>query len=404
MWQAERSGLLFARFLCCVLAASVASCGLDGGSSTPAYSQAAELSISGAPSTQVQAGKAYSFQPSVASSAGPVGFNIRNRPAWATFSATTGQLTGTPSSSDVGNYTSIEITATDGAATVSLPTFSISVVRDGTGSPPPVLSISGTPPAQAQAGKAYSFQPSIASSGGTIAFSIQNQPAWATFSATTGQLMGTPSISDVGTYASIEIIASDGATTVSLPRFSITVAPSAPVQTFSISGTPATQVQAGTAYSFQPTVKSDGGIVGFSIKNKPAWATFSVATGQLSGTPGSANVGTYSNINITATDGAVAASLPSFSITVKPRGTVTLNWNVPTSNTNGTPLTDLASYTIDYGTSSSALNQSIAVSDPAATTYTFRNLTSGTWYFAITAVTSDGTQSALSNVVATTLQ
>ena len=38
-----------------------------------------------------------------------------------------------------------------------------------------------------------------------------------------------------------------------------------------------------------------------------------------------------------------------------------------------------------------------------ATAYTVQNLTSGTWYFAIIAVTSGGTRSALSNVVSTTL-
>ena len=171
-----------------------------------------------------------------------------------------------------------------------------------------------------------------------------------------------------------------------------------------ISGTPSTQAQTGKAYSFQPTVVSSGGTVAFTIQNKPPWATFSLATGQLSGTPSSADVGTYSNVGISATNGASTASLPSFSLTVAQGGTVTLSWNVPTTNTNGTPLTDLAGYTIDYGTTSSALNQSVAVSNPAATAYTVQNLTSGTWYFAITAVTNSGTESALSNVVSTTVQ
>jgi hypothetical protein len=171
----------------------------------------------------------------------------------------------------------------------------------------------------------------------------------------------------------------------------------------SISGTPSAQARVGQAYSFQPTVNSSGGTVGFSIQNKPGWATFSVATGQLTGTPSSSDVGTYSNVDISATNGVSTASLPSFSLTVAKNGTVTLSWNVPTTNTNGSPLTDLSGYKIDYGTSSSTLNQSISVSNPTTTAYTLQNLASGTWYFAIAAVTSDGMHSALSNVVSTTL-
>lgn len=180
--------------------------------------------------------------------------------------------------------------------------------------------------------------------------------------------------------------------------------PAAQASELSISGTPATRAEAGVAYSFRPTVQSSDGTVAFSIQNKPSWATFSVATGQLTGTPTSADVGTYSNVGISASNGVSTASLPSFSLTVAQGGTVTLNWDVPTTNTNGTPLTDLAGYTIDYGTNSSALNQSITIDSPMATAYTVQNLTSGTWYFAITAVTSNGARSALSNVVSTTLQ
>ena len=196
----------------------------------------------------------------------------------------------------------------------------------------------------------------------------------------------------------------DGGNSSTSASAPVTQTPPPSASTLSISGTPSTQVRVGQAYSFQPTVKSSGGTVGFSIQNKPPWATFSVATGQLAGTPGSSNVGTFANITITATDGAATASLPGFSLTVAQNGTVTLNWNVPTTNTNGTPLTDLAGYSIDYGTAASMLNESVAVSNPATTTYTIQNLTSGTWYFAITAVTSAGTHSALSNVVSTTLQ
>src|SRR5579863_9762693 len=84
-----------------------------------------------------------------------------------------------------------------------------------------------------------------------------------------------------------------------------------------ISGSPATSVVAGQKYTFTPaTTDPSGGTLTFSITNMPSWATFSTSTGQLSGTPSSSNVGTYSNIGISVSDGTHSASLASFSVNV----------------------------------------------------------------------------------------
>jgi hypothetical protein len=81
----------------------------------------------------------------------------------------------------------------------------------------------------------------------------------------------------------------------------------------------------------------------------------------------------------------------------------TLHWEMPTENTNGTPLTDLAGYTIMYGDSPENMNQFVQVGDVGTTSYVINNLASGTWYFAILSYTSAGANSALSNVVARTV-
>src|SRR5207244_6840741 len=84
-----------------------------------------------------------------------------------------------------------------------------------------------------------------------------------------------------------------------------------------ISGNPATSVVAGQNYSFTPTTTDPSGkTLTFSISNKPSWANFNAGTGQLSGTPASANVGTYSNIMICVSDGTSSAALPAFAIAV----------------------------------------------------------------------------------------
>ena len=84
-----------------------------------------------------------------------------------------------------------------------------------------------------------------------------------------------------------------------------------------LSGTPATSVTAAHYYAFQPGVSGAGKALTFSITNKPSWAQFNTGTGRLSGTPlPQTNVGTYSNILISASDGTARAYLAPFSITV----------------------------------------------------------------------------------------
>lgn len=84
-------------------------------------------------------------------------------------------------------------------------------------------------------------------------------------------------------------------------------------------------------------------------------------------------------------------------------GSATLRWSEPTSNTNGTPLTDLAGYRIYYGESASNLSETVQVNGATDTTYVLSNLTAGTWYFAIQSVTTNGVASALSDVVSITI-
>jgi len=89
-------------------------------------------SISGTPSTSVEQGSFYGFQPVAGDPDGDsLTFSIQNRPAWATFNSSTGRLYGTPDAADAGSYDNIKIAVSDGAAATSLPTFSI-VVTGGT--------------------------------------------------------------------------------------------------------------------------------------------------------------------------------------------------------------------------------------------------------------------------------
>ena len=110
--------------------------GKGGTASLPAFSITVSTSgstnkpptISGTPSTSVKAGSAYAFTPTAQDPEGKtLTFSITNKPVWATFSTTTGKLSGTPSSSQTGTYANIAIKVSDGSLTASLPAFSIVV-------------------------------------------------------------------------------------------------------------------------------------------------------------------------------------------------------------------------------------------------------------------------------------
>ena len=220
--------------------------------SAHAYHGGHTLTISGTAPASVTAGQSYSFTPTaVDSRTRTLVFAIANRPAWASFSSSTGQLSGTPGTVSVGSYANIVIAVSDGWRTATLPAFTVQVLAAASAPSPTIAPpvISGTPPTSVMAGSGYAFQPTASDPAGKLlSFSVQNKPAWASFSIASGQLDGTPSSVQTGTYANIVISASDGTAASALPAFSITVM-SPPVTTGSavLALTPPTQHTDGSA-------------------------------------------------------------------------------------------------------------------------------------------------------------
>ncbi len=72
---------------------------------------------------------------------------------------------------------------------------------------------------------------------------------------------------------------------------------------------------------------------------------------------------------------------------------ITLSWRPPATNTDGTPLTDLAGYKVYYGSSSRSYIAPIDIGN--VNTYTFTNLAAGYYYLAVTAYDTSGTGKCL---------
>jgi len=108
----------------------VVHAGDTGGSTVPANTVTANTvpAINGSPAGVVTAGDSYSFQPVAADADGNLlAFSISNKPGWASFSDTTGRLSGTPTDTDAGLYNNIVISVSDGLDSTSLRAFSIQV-------------------------------------------------------------------------------------------------------------------------------------------------------------------------------------------------------------------------------------------------------------------------------------
>jgi parallel beta-helix repeat protein len=176
--------------------------------------------ISGTPVTTIDEGELYTFSPNASDADDDtLSFRVANLPPWAVFDKKTGKISGTPDFYSAGQYTDITISVSDDSASTSLSPFAITV--NNTNRAP---SISGEPSTDTLTGALYSFMPSAQDADDDdLLFSITNPPSWANFDTSNGQLSGTPSITDAGTYENIIISVSDSTTTTSLPDFTIVV-------------------------------------------------------------------------------------------------------------------------------------------------------------------------------------
>jgi hypothetical protein len=269
--------------------------------------------------------------------------------------------------------------------------------------------ISGKPATSVVETHEYEFQPTAKASGDAkLTFSITNKPWWATFKPATGQLAGTAT--HTATFSGIVICVSNGTSRSCLPSFTLKVValPDTPPV---ISGKPAATATVGSVYSFTPTARDPNGLkLTFMIWGKPAWLNLDKTTGRLYGTPTAADVGKYGPMGIEASDGYYESALPGFAITVPSQGAslppsaVTIGWTPPTENTNGSTLTNLAGYHLYYGTNQSNLSKVVDITNPGLASYVLSDLTSGTWYFALTSVNSAGVESVRSTVISTVVE
>lgn len=161
---------------------------------------------------------------------------------------------------------------------------------------------------------------------GALSWNMANAPTWLSLGNTTGVLSGTPAATNLG-LASFTVSASDLETgTIAQINISVSDAP-----IWSLANINLGIQTVGAAWSFNlNTVAKDplGGTLSFSAQNLPSWMTLS-SSGMLSGTPQSANVGSYSGIIFTATASGGSSTANGYGMVI-PSGAM-LGINGPSS-------------------------------------------------------------------------
>jgi len=85
-------------------------------------------------------------------------------------------------------------------------------------------------------------------------------------------------------------------------------------------------------------------------------------------------------------------------------GSTSLTWTRPDATESGVPISNIAGYTIHCWGDAGRHTLTIRIDDPSITEYEIDRLPPGRYQCAVTAFTEDGSESALSNFVARTVE
>ncbi len=256
------------------------------------------------------AGYSYTFAASDADSGDSVTLSAPTTPSWLSFNAGTGVLSGTPSNSDVGNY-SVVLKATDSSGAVDTQSFTLTV--DNVNDAPTITSTAVTS-VNEDVGYSYTFAANDVDSGDSVTLSAQTKPSWLSFNAGTGVLSGTPNNSHVGNH-SITLRSTDSNGVSTDQSFTLTVNNVNDAPTITSTAVTSVNEDVGYSYTFAANDVDSGDSVTLSAQTKPSWLSFNAGTGVLSGTPNNSHVGNHS-ITLRATDSNGVSTDQSFTITV----------------------------------------------------------------------------------------
>ncbi len=238
--------------------------------------------ISGTPATQIDAGKQYSYKPSVTDPDpnDTHSWKLTQGPAGAKIDPKTGAVSWPTTKKDEGKTATFEIEVCDDKGLCAKQKWTVTVGKGNQGP-----TISTQPPLKATPQKEYSYEPNAKDpDGDPLKWTLKNAPKGAKIDPNTGKITWTPDPKDAGTTAKFEIEVCDDKGHCSSQSWRVVVPSYHPPQ---IDGTPKTTTNAGKLYEFAPNVKDEdpNATHKWTLKNAPKGAKIDPKTGKISWTP-----------------------------------------------------------------------------------------------------------------------
>jgi parallel beta-helix repeat protein len=236
---------------------------------------------------------------------------------WLNWGTANHTLYGTPSNDDVGEYW-VRINITDGHGGYDEHYFILTVVNAN--DPPIIITEDKT---NATVDKLYSVNyeaEDIDPLPTTLTWNLKsNASNWLTMDTIGGWLNGVPSENDVGTYW-VNISVSDGEGGFDFHNYELTVKLATVInQNPVITMTDVIIATVGELYSVDYNATDDrtpADNLEWHLKTNASWLNIDPGTGVLSGTPTTADVGTYW-VNVSVTDGENGWGCHNFTVTVE---------------------------------------------------------------------------------------
>jgi hypothetical protein len=243
---------------------------------------------------------------------GKLQLTANNLPEGATFNATNGEITWTPTYDQAGSYTNITVSVKDPAGLGVDKTFAITVNNVNR---PPELSPVGQQTVAENAALSVTFQGTDPDKEdeGKLQYSGENLPQGAVLDPANGTLNWTPGFTQAGSYQlTVKVTDAGGLSAELIVPVEVTDMNRPP----QLQSVPAQTVDEGAALSFNlsATDEDTDNQLTYSISNLPDGATLDESSGQFSWTPGFDQAGNFT-LSANVSDGTTENSI-SIPITV----------------------------------------------------------------------------------------
>ncbi|MCE5252339.1 InlB B-repeat-containing protein [bacterium] len=240
-------------------------------------------------------------------------FELLSGPGWMSINDATGELSGTPSQSDIADSVTVSVGVTDSGGLKADKTFTITVENVNN---PPSLTNESLPDARQNELYTALLAATDPDEGDTLTFIMPGGPGWMTLNSETGELSGTPGNGDAADSVLVTVGVRDSGGLTEEKTFMIKVVNvNDPPRITTASLPDATEGQEYSA-GIAADDPDQGDTLAFSLVQGPGWLAINSETGALSGIPGSDDIADSVTVTIEVKDAQGLTDNREFMFTV----------------------------------------------------------------------------------------